>query len=200
MCSWCYGFSPVIQHLYKKHRGKIKMSLIVGGLHVGDNCMTDQKRAEFLQHHWQEISDRTGQIFDHSSLETLGWLYDTEPACRSVVAVRKMSQGLEYPYFATVQSNFYARAMDSNSDDIYRDAARTHNLDTVEFLKVFHAEDTKQETNQDFGWSQSMGVTGYPTVLVKDNDEWAALTFGYQPLEALEAPLEQWLRTSKEVA
>ncbi len=197
MCSWCYGFSPVIQHLYQKHRDDVKMTLIVGGLHVGDNCITDQNRANFLRHHWQEICERTGQTFEFSSLDTLGWLYDTEPACRSVVAVRRIKPGTEYPYFATVQSNFYARGMDSNSDDIYVDAARQHDLSREEFLKSFRSNETKQETYQDFRWSRSMGVTGYPTVLVKDNDEWAALTFGYQPLESLEAPLEQWLNAPK---
>ena len=194
MCSWCYGFSPVIQHLNNKHKHEVKMTLVVGGLHVGDNCITDEKRAEFLRHHWEEISDRSGQPFSYKSLENLGWLYDTEPACRSVVAVRKLEPEKAFPYFATVQSGFYADAKDTNADDIYVEAAEQHGIDGAEFLKTFHDEATKQETFQDFNWSRSMGVTGYPTVLVRDGEDWAALTFGYQPLEALEGPLEGWVR------
>jgi len=76
---------------------------------------------------------------------------------------------------------------------MFADAATEYGIDRDEFLNVMNAEDTRQETAADFQWSRSTGVNGFPTVLVKDEKGLAALTMGYQPLEALEAPLQGWI-------
>jgi putative protein-disulfide isomerase len=75
MCSWCYGFSPIIQHLYKKYKDTVKMRLIVGGLHAGDNCIQTSERIQFLRDHWKEIGDRSGQPFKIDILKHEGWHY-----------------------------------------------------------------------------------------------------------------------------
>lgn len=193
MCSWCYGFSPTIQHLYQKHKNTVKMRLVVGGLHAGDNCIQTPERIQFLRDHWKEIGDRSGQAFKFDILENEGWHYETERCCRAVVTVRKLKPGSEYPYFANIQAGFYAENKDTNSDDMFADAATEYGIDRDEFLNVMNAEDTRQETAADFQWSRSTGVNGFPTVLVKDEKGLAALTMGYQPLEALEAPLQGWI-------
>lgn len=193
MCSWCYGFSPVIQALYRKHKNDVKMTLTVGGLHVGDNCIHDDRRAEFLREHWQEIGERSGQPFKLDILDKKGWLYDTETACRAVVAMRGLRPGAEFPYFAAIQSGFYAENRDSNADATYAEAALNFGVEAEEFLACYHDPATKEETLNDFRWSQSIGITGFPSVLVRDKEDYAALTLGYQPLEAIEAPLANWL-------
>lgn len=195
MCSWCYGFSPVMQHLFEKHKDEADMTLVTGGLHVGDNCLNDDARAAFLDEHWREIGARTGQKFKLDILQRRGWLYDTEPACRAVVTMRKLKPGSEYPYFAAVQAAFYAENQDTNDAATFAEAAAAFGIGADTFLETFNAEQTKQETMADFQWSRSMGVNGFPTVLVKDDEGYAMLTSGYTPLETVEAPLENWLKS-----
>jgi putative protein-disulfide isomerase len=43
-----------------------------------------------------------------------------------------------------------------------------------------------------------MGINGFPTVVVNDAAGYAYLTVGYQPLEALEPVVEQWLEGALE--
>lgn len=195
MCSWCYGFSPTIQHLYQKHKDDAKMTLVLGGLHAGDNCIQTPDRIKFLKEHWVEIGERSGQPFSLGILDNEGWLYDTERCCRAVVTMRKMKPGSEFPYFADVQAGFYADNKDSNSDAMFADAAEKYGVERDEFLDVMNADDTKQETAADFQWSRSIGVNGFPTVLIRDEKGYAALTMGYQPLENLETPLADWLKS-----
>jgi len=195
MCSWCYGFSPVIQSLYARHGEAVTMSLVVGGLHVGDNCVNDDRRAAFLREHWNEIEALTGQPFKLDILDRRGWVYDTEPACRAVVAMRRISSGSEFPYFAAVQAGFYAENRDSDSADTYAGAAGGFGVDRDEFLAAYEDPAVKEETIGDFRWAQTICVTGLPAVLVKEEQRYAALTLRYQPLEALAEPLERWLRS-----
>jgi len=193
LCSWCYGFSPVVQKLFAKHKDQAKMTLVVGGLHVGDNCIQTPERIAFLRDHWQEIGERTGQPFKFDILEEEGRLYDTEPPCRAVVAMRKLNPGAEFPFFAAVQAGFYAENRDSNADQTYGDAAREFGVDEKQFLDIFNDPSTREETMKDFHWSREIGISGFPAMLVRDAQGYRALTLGYQPLEALEKPLEAWL-------
>ncbi|MEK9707574.1 MAG: hypothetical protein VW618_07125, partial [Alphaproteobacteria bacterium] len=50
-----------------------------------------------------------------------------------------------------------------------------------------------QQTVDDFGWCQQVGVTGFPTVVLREDDSMAALTVGYQPFEAIKPVLDAWV-------
>ena len=193
MCSWCYGFAPVIQALHDKHKDKAKMTLVLGGLRVGDEHVVDDARIKFLREHWVDIGERTGQKFALDILENTGWIYNTEWACRAVVVMRKLKPELAYAYFGAVQANFYANNLDPSLPETYGDEAEKFDIDRDEFLKLYNSDEIKQETAQDFVWSQQHGITGFPSVLVKEGDKLGALTLGYQPIENIAGPLEHWL-------
>lgn len=193
MCSWCYGFSPVIQTLHDRHKDDVKMTLVLGGLRVGDEHVVDEARLKFLKEHWVEIGERSGQEFSLDILENTGWIYNTEWACRAVVVMRKLAPEHAFAYFGAVQANFYAKNLDPSKPETYADEAVKFGVDRDEFLKAYDSDEIKQETMSDFAWSQGVGVTGFPSVLVKDGDKVGALTLGYQPLENLEGPLAHWI-------
>ena len=193
MCSWCYGFSPVMQAIFERHRDQATMSLRMGGLHPGNDYIVDQRYKDFLIEHWTEIGGRTGQKFSFGILDELGWIYDTEKACRAVVAVRRLKPGSEYPFSFAIQAGFYAHNRNPHEPDTFAKVAEEFGVDRQAFLDAYADPAVKEETAADFQWAQSLGVTGFPTVLVRDHRGMAVLTRGYQPLASIERPLEQWL-------
>ncbi len=196
MCSWCYGFSPVIQAIYQKHGKSVKMSLKMGGLHPGNDYIVTAEYRRFLLGHWSEIAERTGQGFSFGILDKLGWIYDTEKACRAAVVVRRLQPGSEYPYFAAIQEGFYAFNRDPHDPDTFSRVAEEFGIAREAFLAAYFDDAVKAETAADFDWARAHGVSGFPTVLVRDRRGMAVLTHGYQPLAALEQPLMGWLETS----
>ena len=57
----------------------------------------------------------------------------------------------------------------------------------------FAAPETQNETFRDFLSAQEIGVRGFPTLIAGNNEEgYALLTNGYQPLDNLLDPLERW--------
>lgn len=195
MCSWCYGFAPVMQALFYKYKKQVTMTLKLGGLHPGNSYIVDERYRNFLLGHWAEVAERTGQTFSFGILDELGWIYDTEKACRAVAVVRGLRPGSEYPYFAAIQEGFYASNRDPHDPNTFATAAEGIGIDRQVFLNAYDDHAFKEETAKDFAWAQAMGVTGFPTVLVKDARGLAVLTRGYQPITALEGSLENWLRS-----
>lgn len=193
MCSWCYGFTNVIQEVRARYADRAKTTLVMGGLRPDGTHIVDDRYRNFLRGHWQEISERTGQPFDLTILENTGWIYDTEKACRAVVVVRRLRPELEWAYFAAVQRGFYEQNHNPNDPVSFARIAENLGIDRKTFLEAYGDAESIEATQEDFRHARSLGVDSFPTVLVRDGRGLAALTIGYRPLPALVGPLERWL-------
>ncbi len=196
MCSWCWGFSPVIQALAEQCLGRGDVSIVVGGLHPGTTEVQDQERKDFLRHHWKEVNQYSGQPFSFGLLDRDDFTYDTEPACRAVVIVKEIRGDIEaLHFFSKLQHAFYVKNDDITQQDILTKIAEDSGIDCGIFSKRLLSEEMKRATIADFDFSRRLGATGFPTVLVKDENGYAYLTNGYQPHEVLQPILEQWLNS-----
>lgn len=193
MCSWCFGFAPVIQDLHARYGGKTRMTLRMGGLHPGNDYVVENRYREFLRAHWIEIGQRTGQKFRLDILDREPWIYDTELACRAVVAVRRLRPDAEWAYMPLIQAGFYTHNRDPHDPDTFAGPAQELGISRQEFLAAYHDPAVRRETTRDFAWARSMGINGFPTVVMHDARGWALLTGGYRPVEQLDQPLADWI-------
>ena len=53
MCSWCWGFAPVMEALYKSD--SYRCSLVVGGLRTKGEMRWDESSKRYLQGHWEQV-------------------------------------------------------------------------------------------------------------------------------------------------
>ena len=194
MCSWCYGFAPVIHELREKYGERVNLSLVMGGLRPDGTHVVDRQYQAFLRGHWREIGQRTGQPFSLGILENTGWIYDTEKACRAVVTARLLKPGSEWEYFARCQQGFYRDNHDPNDPASFARLAEGLGIAPEHFLDTYLGSEAREATQRDFRWARSVGVNSFPTVVLRDEDGGlAALTIGYRPLAKLQPALEHWL-------
>jgi len=193
MCSWCWGFSPVIADIASRVAGRASVRVVVGGLRIDtDRAMDDRQKAS-IRHHWEEVNRATGQPFDFGFFDRAGFVYDTEPACRAVVAVRSLAPDATLGYFRAVQQAFYAENRDVTAADTLADLARGLGLDGEAFASVFAAPEVMEATRADFTLTATIGVGGFPSVILQDDTKYAWLTQGYQPLADLAPQIDHWL-------
>ena len=193
MCSWCYGFTDIIQTIKEKYKDRAKVTLVMGGLRPDGTHVVDDDYRNFLKEHWTEISMRTGQPFDLSILDSTGWIYDTEKPCRAVVVMRRMKPEVEWEYFAATQKAFYHMNHNPNDPESFARIAATFGIDEQTFLHAYSDETNIEATQQDFNWAKKAGVSGFPTVLLSDEQGLSALTVGYRSLSSLEQVLDKWI-------
>ena len=107
MCSWCWGFSPVLDGIQAEFGTRLSYRLIMGGLRPSPMAQElDDHMRGYLAHHWGAVAERSGQPFNHAALDREGWVYDTEPAARAVVTVRELAPEREIEFFQAVQRAF----------------------------------------------------------------------------------------------
>lgn len=193
MCSWCWGFAPVISKIQADYGDTLKFSIVLGGLHAFDTKPMSQNYKDTIRHHWESVNQTTGAVFDFGFFDRDGFVLDTEPACRAVVTARSMGVENLLGFYESVSRSFYTENKDTTHPDTFLPLAVEAGLDEKEFSELFLSDDIKQATKNDFFRSQSLGVTGFPTLVVSENDQLALLTAGYQPHDNLKPALEHWL-------
>lgn len=163
MCSWCYGFAPSLAAA--RHRWpQMALSVVMGGLRVTGEPL-DARMKSFLQHHWTEVAERSGQPFDDSILQRDDFVYTTEPACRAVVTLREHDSALALPMLDAVHTAFYARGRDTTDAPTLADIAHDVGMDRRQFLQAFDSAGMRSATQRDFAQARAWGVNGFPMLI-----------------------------------
>ncbi|HGY9624981.1 TPA: DsbA family protein [Pseudomonas putida] len=194
MCSWCWGFAPVAEALIAQARAAgVPTRLVPGGLRSGSSAL-DASTRRYILEHWQAVAEATGQAFRFEGAMPDGFVYDTEPACRALVAARELDAERAWPLLAAIQQAFYEQGVDVTRAPQLVELAEQVGFDRARFAEAFSSADTRAATAADFSWVQDLGIAGFPTLLAERNGQLALLTNGYQPLERLQPLLGRWLQ------
>jgi len=171
--------------------------LIVGGLRPGVGESLDDSSKSEIRHHWEQVNQTSGQPFSFDFFERKDFIYNTEPPCRALVVARNVEPRLTFPLLERLHQAFYAENQDITDPGVLVSLAEECGIDRGEFVAGFNAKETVEEAFGDFRKSREMNVRGFPSILLKDDDDLAFLTIGYQPLENLEPVIEAWLKDER---
>ena len=186
MCSWCWGFAPVIEQIRRDTKDVAAFRIIVGGLRPGDAAQKmDAHLKATIREHWQHVQEATGQPFNFEFFERTDFVYDTEPPARAVVTVRHLAPEKELTFLHALQHAFYSRNLDITAVSNYEDILRQYSLDSVAFLAAFQADEMKTAMRRDFEEARQFGIHGFPSVLLRNGRKMALLSRGYQSFENL---------------
>ena len=195
MCSWCYGFSPVIEDIRHTFGRALPVRVVMGGLRPGTEIpMTEEAKLEIADH-WTHVHEATGLPFNGAGMSRPGFAYDTDPAARAVVTARHDGEEMAASFLGRAQRAFYAEGRDVTTGEVLADLAEELGLDRVSFLETWAAPETKEETWRDYAISQRAGVTGFPTLVAGPNADgvYGVVTRGFAPGEQVVGILKEWL-------
>jgi len=193
MCSWCWGFSPVIEQLRERYADAFDITLILGGLAPGTSEPLDAYRKDTIRSHWQHVTELSGQTFDPGFFDRDDFVYDTEPACRATVTVRTILPGTEFDYLRSLHEAFYTGNRDITDAETLADVAAQCGADAEQFSNAYHDPKTALATGNDFSITQSAGIKGFPAVVVgNESTGLAAITVGYQDYAAVATAIDGW--------
>lgn len=194
MCSWCWGISPALNRLEATAEANgIPYRIVVGGLRPGGGDPWNEEMKAFVGHHWEEVTARSGQPFNHDLFKLDTFNYDTEPSCRAVVTARTMDPEVESRFFELTQHRFYVLNEDPKEAKFYAPICEELGLDFNRFQALFASEEMRAATVRDFQLNRSWGVRGYPTVILRNGDNLTAIARGYAEFEGM------WERVSSEL-
>ena len=190
MCSWCYGFGPELSALLDGLPG-LPLHIVVGGLRAHNKQVMDEKLKTMLLTHWAHVHQRTGLPFATDALSRPDFIYDTEPACRAVVAARMFAPTAALAVLHAIQHGFYAKAQDVTQGKVLADIASVAltqagvPVDPAKFLETWASAAAVEATRADFLQTQRWEISGFPTLVLERDGQLDLVTAGYLPMPKL---------------
>lgn len=185
MCSWCYGFGPTLTQFLGNH-SELPVSVVMGGLRAYNTDTASDKQKGEIREHWRHVEQASGLPFNDAQLMKPGFIYDTEPACRAVVAARESGRTDVLDFMKAVQAAFYRDARDVTNAEVLADVAAAAGWERTAFLAVFNSGEMREAVRADFALTQSVGIRGFPALCAARGNALHAIVRGYAPIEALE--------------
>ena len=182
MCSWCWGFHPIIKKLRVAYPKEYNYTLVVGGLRTKGQMDWNQKSKEYLAKNWSAVIERTQQAFNFSLLNQDSFEYDTYPACKAIVTVRELwGDKASFDYLEKIQEAFYAKGEDTTSIEVLLKYIENQE----EFLTFYQSQRAEILMHHDFAKARSMGANAFPSVVKIDTQGHMVCLKGYREIEEI---------------
>ncbi len=180
----------MIETVRETYRDRMAIALVLGGLRPGETTpMTAAAREDSL-HHWHQVHERTGQTFQFNNALPDGFVYDTEPASRAVVAIGGLDPTLIFPLFKAIQTAFYAEGRDVTQTCVLADLVTALDVDASTFLRTFDSEDARTKTRAHFRQARQAGVRGFPTLILQRDTQLFTICNGSLPLDTVRTAID----------
>jgi putative protein-disulfide isomerase len=195
MCSWCWGFAPVIEAVRERWGEALPVRLVLGGLRPGTTEPMTAEAKTTLAGHWTHVTEASGQPFTDGGMAAPDFVYDTDPAARAVVVARRAGMDVALRFLHDAQRAFYAEGRDVTRTETLAALAEGLGLEPVRFAEDLAGEAAKEETWRDYAVSRGAGVTGFPTLIAgpQADGTYLAVTRGFQPAASVLPHIEAWM-------
>lgn len=168
MCSWCYGFKPVLKQLLAGLPENIKVKRVLGGLAADSDKPMPAEMQGRLQATWTRISEKIpGTEFNFSFWTDCKPRRSTYPACRAVIAAREQDQQYDEIMTEAIQFAYYRQARNPSDDSTLVELAKEIGLDEKCFTNVLNARQTEQTLQAEIAQATVLGMEGMPSLVLE---------------------------------
>ena len=184
MCSWCWGFRPILEQVEREYP-ELRRVTVMGGLRRGEEIAMDDTLVELIRGAWVRIEEATGQPFDHEFWNLHRPLSTTVPACRAVLAARIMAPEREWDYMVGMFKAYFTQLRDPSRRETHLQVAGEVGLEPARFEAMLSSPEVNAALAKDLELGDSLGVRGYPTLVLQIGEKFHLVSPGYQPIEGL---------------
>jgi len=198
MCGWCYGFTEVINKTYEAFKSEFDFNLVPGGLWIGVEVKTvDESLARSIRSYNENISELTGarfgEAFDKNILQNNGFILDSMPGAKAIVTFNILKKDYALLYLKKIQEAFFFNGLNTNDWNLYADLAVGFGLSKNLFKEKYDSKETMKLTVENFTFSQKLGVSGFPSIVVKKNNDTFFVSQGIVSFENLQNNLAEFI-------
>ncbi len=180
MCSWCFGFSKTLTTVLDQLPNGIKVKRLLGGLAPDSNELMHEATRNMVRQNWQRIEQAIpGVHFNYDFWDNCEPRRATYPACRAVIAARQQGENFDAVMTDQIQQAYYQQARNPSNDSTLIELAVEIGLDQEPFCHDLTSNETEQILLQEINQSRSLGVNGFPSLVMECNGRYELVHTNY---------------------
>jgi putative protein-disulfide isomerase len=165
MCSWCWGFRPVLMALREGLPHGLGFERLLGGLARDSDAPMGAEMRAYLQQTWHRIQERIpGTRFNFDFWSQCEPRRSTWPACRAVVAARRCDPAGEEAMILAIQQAYYLQARNPSDQETLTALAGEIGLDQAHFHNLMVDPHTQVQFEQEMRRAHRMDADSFPSL------------------------------------
>ena len=184
MCSWCWGFSRVLNELLENLPKEIEVHRLLGGLAEDSDAPMPNSMQQYIKSNWSRIEDRIpGVKFNFDFWSKCIPCRSTYPACRAVIAARQQGQQYDELMTKEIQNAYYQNALNPSDNSILIKLAENLNLSLKKFEKDLLSKETEEKLIKEIHFSRKLFAESFPSLVLQIGDEHFSIPLDYNNSE-----------------
>lgn len=186
MCSWCWGFKPVLSLLTQQLPANIQLEYILGGLAPD----TDQPMPAEMQQQIAATWKRIQQVIPGTEFNFDFWTKcqprrSTCIACRAVIAAQKLQPDMGMAMLDAIQHAYYLQAKNPSDATTLIALAEQLGLDIRQFEQLLNAEQTQLELQRQIDFARRIGADSFPSLYLLHKQRYQAIVLDYNHADVI---------------
>lgn len=186
MCSWCWGFAPVIQEIERR----APVRYVMGGLAPDSDEPMPEAVRTYVQEAWDAVERATGAHFNREFWARCTPRRSTHPACRAVLVAESQAPGAGPRMFRHIQRAYYLEARNPSDVSTLVELAAEQGLDAARFAADLDLPATRARLAEDLALRDRLGAHSFPSLVRESGGETRVLMRGWTPAAEVLARLE----------
>jgi putative protein-disulfide isomerase len=198
ICSHCWAIEPVLRRLKEQYGHYFNFHTVIGGLmekwHDGpiDPANGIYKPADVAPH-WREVGVYSRMPID-GSLMIDNPVQSSFPPSRVYKVIQKNhNDALAYEYLRRAREALFAFNQNISDPSVMIEIVNKLGLDGDAIVKEAEQPAGQQLLNEDFGLARNLGVRGFPTIVMINEENKGVKMAGGRPFESYVDGLKQVL-------
>ena len=200
ICSHCWALEPVLRRFEKEYGQYIKFQTVMGGLLPNWDGFADRANGigspADVAGHWREVGEHTRMPID-GTLWLDNPVQSSFPPSRVFKVIQQQSDELANTYLRRAREAVFAFNKNIADDQVLIEIVNQMGLDGEAIVKEAALESSQQLLEQDFALAGSLGVRGFPTIIMVNEENKGVKIVGQRSLEFYVQGLQQVLETAE---
>ncbi|MGI9264574.1 MAG: DsbA family protein [Gammaproteobacteria bacterium] len=180
MCSWCWGFAPVLDKLMAAVPPHVEVRRLLGGLAPDSDVPMPDETREYVQRQWRRIEETIpGRKFNFDFWSKCQPRRSTYPACRAVIAAREQGEENDTLMTTAIQRAYYQQARNPSDVATLTALAGEIGIDADAFAGDLGSDAVAMQFEQELDQCRTLGVRGFPSLVLVDGDRIRTIPIDY---------------------
>lgn len=197
ICSHCWALEPVLRRFVEQYGEYFTFRTVMGGLLEkwsggpvdpanGINQPSD------VAGHWREVGEQTRMPID-GTLWFDNPVHSSYPPSRVFKVIQKQNDALASVFLRRAREAVFAFNQNIADDSVLIEMVNTLGLDGEAIVREANLPSGQQLLNEDFSLAASLGVRGFPTIIMVNEENKGVKIVGARPMVNYVAGLKQVL-------
>ncbi|MFO1446371.1 DsbA family protein [Bacillus sp. Bva_UNVM-123] len=202
ICSHCWALEPVLRRFEEQYGHYFNFHTVMGGLLESWDGFADVSNGisspSDVAAHWREVGE-------HSRMPIDGSLWLTNPVQSSYIpsrvykVVQKENEQFAKEFLRRAREAVFVFNQNIGTDEVLIDIVNQLGLDGQKIMAEAELPTGQERLNEDFSLARSLGVRGFPTIIMVNEENKGIKIVGARPLDYYVNGLKQALSTTDEL-